>query len=50
MSDTKYSATDEMKINIISEKDFERIANGMKNAGTAYAEMEFKKVIGLKWL
>jgi len=43
MSDTKYSATGEIEIDVIPEKDFDRIVQGIKSAGTAYAENEFKK-------
>ncbi|MCY3556203.1 MAG: hypothetical protein OXH56_12885 [Gemmatimonadetes bacterium] len=38
-----YSESGELDLTIISEKDFERKVNGMKNTGTAYAEKEFRE-------
>lgn len=39
----KYSATSELKLTVISEKDFDRTVRGMKNTGLAYAERKAKE-------
>ena len=38
-----YSAQGDLKITVISEKDFDRVVTGMKNTGIAYAEKKAKE-------